>query len=190
MEDFTMAFPTQIKKPFSQLEIGAQFYEGGERFKKTDTNIAWSIKNDVLWKEWAFSEEICTVADFVEMIPLMPLEDIEFRAERIKPIINGKVVDCPDLVSTAYTWDPKFKDEVLPELKVLQTIRTYHGYGYYGFFKPSIAEVLAQIPGNLIQRVYGFEIIQVPQTAEDLNEHIEYVREGFHLALTRLYERA
>ena len=41
MEDFTMAFPTQIKKPFSELEIGAQFYEGGERFKKTCVNIAW-----------------------------------------------------------------------------------------------------------------------------------------------------
>ena len=41
MEDFTMAFPTQIKKLFSELEIGAQFYEGGERFKKTCVNIAW-----------------------------------------------------------------------------------------------------------------------------------------------------
>lgn len=186
-----MAFATQLKKPFKDLEIGAQFYEGGERFKKTDVDIAWSIKNDVLMKEWAFAgDEECTVADFVEMIPLMPLEDIEFRAERIKPIIKGRVVDCPDLVSTAYTWDPKFKDEVLPELKVLQTIRTYHGYGYYGLFKPSIAEVLAQIPGNLIHRVYGFEIVQSPQTAEDLNKHIEYVREGFHLAITVLYEKA
>ena len=185
-----MAYPTQIKKAFSELEIGAQFYEGGERFKKTDTNVAWSIKNDVLWKEWAFSgDEQCTVADFVELIPLMPLEDIEFRAERIKPIIKGKIVDIADLVSTAYTWDPKFKEEELPQLETLCDIRTYHGYGYYGLFKPSVAEVLAQIPGNLIQQTYGFEIIRIPQTAEDLNTDIEYVREGFHLAITRLYKK-
>lgn len=184
-----MAYPTQIKKPFSELEIGAQFYEGGERFKKTDFGTAWSIKNDVLWKEWAFSDEPCTVADFVELIPLLPLEDIEFRAQMIKPIINGKIVDIADLVSTAYTWDPKFKEEELPELETLTEIRTYHGYGYYGLFKPSVAEVLAQIPGNLIQQTYGFEIIRVPQTAEDLNTDIEYVREGFHLAITRLYKK-
>ena len=182
-----MAYPTQIKKPFSQLEIGTQFYECDERFKKTSAHIAWSIKNNVLWKEWAFSEEICTVADAIEMIPLMPLEEIESRAERIKPIINGKVVDCPDLVSTAYTWDPKFKDEVLPELKVLQTICTYHGYGHYSLFKPSIAEVLAQIPDDLLQQVVAFEIVDRPETAEDLNKHLDALNAGFHVAYARLY---
>lgn len=34
-----------------------------------------------------------------------------------------------------------------------------HGYGYYGLFKPSVGEVIRQIPKDLLEKVVAFEII-------------------------------
>ena len=80
--------------------------------------------------------------------------------------------------NVAFTWDPKPKDEAIG-LKELSQIKTFHTYGYQGFFKPSIAEVLAQIPDSLLERTVAFETV---------SESVEF--EGqYHLALTRLYSR-
>ena len=56
-----------------------------------------------------------------------------------------------DLFGIAYTWDPKPAGKA-KDVKPLCDITTYHTYGYYGFFKPSIAEVLAQIPASIWTR--------------------------------------
>lgn len=34
-----------------------------------------------------------------------------------------------------------------------------HGYGYYGLFKPSVGEIIRQIPKDLLEKVVAFEII-------------------------------
>jgi hypothetical protein len=61
-----------------------------------------------------------------------------------------------------------------------------HRYGYHGFFKPSIAEVLCQMPAGLDADF--FEVIG-PETAEDLNNELDALKAGFHVATTIFYKR-
>ena len=123
-------------------------------------------------------------------IPKVKQDEIKARAERIKPVVSfsGKpyYIKEVDLFNIAYTWEPK-QDVPAEGLKVVKTITTYHGYGYYGFFKPSIAEVLAQIPAELLDKVVAFEIVNSPSTVEDLNKHKVELDAGYHVAETALY---
>lgn len=52
-------------------------------------------------------------------------------------------IEIPDLRNTAFTWGPKLLDTV--NVTPVRTITTSHSCAYYGFFKPSIAEVLAHV---------------------------------------------
>lgn len=126
-------------------------------------------------------------------IPEVVKERIQELAERIKPIVQfpreGKCYIKPvDLFGIAYTWDPKSADKATG-LKPLCDITTYHTYSYHGFFKPSIAEVLAQIPAEHLDKVVAFEIVENPETADDLNREREALNAGYHVATTRLYVR-
>jgi hypothetical protein len=136
-------------------------------------------------------------------IPEVPKERIEELGGRIRPVVRfalGKdglfrshkghphYIEPVDLFGIAYTWDPKPTTQV-SGLKPLADIRTYHTYGYQGFFKPSIAEVLAQIPEEHLDQVVAFEIVDYPQHAEDLNRELEALNSGYHVATTRLYVR-
>lgn len=124
-------------------------------------------------------------------IPEVPKEHIQELAERIKPVVQfarkGRCyIKLVDLFKIAYTWDPKSADKATG-LKSLCDITTYHTYGYYGMFKPSIAEVLAQIPAEHLDKVVAFEIVRNPETADDLNRELEALNAGYHVATTRLY---
>ena len=79
--------------------------------------------------------------------------------------------------------------EKADSLKALGTIATLHAWGYYGVFKPSIAEVLAQIPAGYLDEVVAFEVAG-PKDAEDLNREKEALDAGFHVARTTLYAKA
>ena len=74
-------------------------------------------------------------------------------------------------------------------MKEVARIRTLHTYAYYGFFKPSIAEVLAQIPSHLVDSVIAFET-KGPGDADDLNDDRSALNAGFHAATTILYGEA
>ena len=127
-------------------------------------------------------------------IPKVSRGRINKLAKRIKPVIQfthsifrGKRYIKPvDLFGVAYTWDPKPRRRAR-NLKPLCDITTYHAYGYYGCFKPSVAEVLAQIPKEYLDKVIAFEIIRGPETADDLNREKEALQAGYHVATTRLY---
>jgi hypothetical protein len=126
-------------------------------------------------------------------IPEITDERLNELFKRIKPVVefNGVkhyIRKC-HLRTTAYTWDAK-KTKEAPALKEVRSIRTLHTYGYYGFFKPSIAEVIAQIPEDLIDQVTEFEIVKRPLNADDLNEEKRAVNAGFHVATVALYVRS
>lgn len=70
---------------------------------------------------------------------------------------------------------------------MVECMSSFHTYGYYGFFKPSIGEVLAQIPADLIEMVRYFEIIESPETKDDMAKEPEAFYAGYHVAKTRLY---
>jgi hypothetical protein len=122
-------------------------------------------------------------------IPKITNERLNELVARIKPVVkNGKelhyIASC-DLRNTAFTWDPVL-GQTAGRLMKLRTVRTLHTYGYYGFFKPSVAEVLAQIPEDLVDKAIAFETIG-PEDADALNKEKEALDAGFHVADTTFY---
>lgn len=87
---------------------------------------------------------------------------IEELASKIKPIrfsADGiEQIMVTDLYNIAFTWDPavkkiEFRDAEgqLDGLYEVARIETHHTCGYIAMFKPTISEVLAQIPEHLIK---------------------------------------
>jgi hypothetical protein len=62
-----------------------------------------------------------------------------------------------------------------------------HTYAYYGFFKPSVAEVLAQLPERFLSATH-FEIVNSPRKASDLNDQKKALNAGFHVSTVRVYK--
>lgn len=94
----------------------------------------------------------------VKLIPDITDDEIEEMLGQIVPVVyqdiggrhgQFRAVDIEDVDrrKTAYTWEPKLGREVGLSWNGFGTtsIITYHRWGYYGFFKPSLAETLAQI---------------------------------------------
>lgn len=127
-------------------------------------------------------------------IPKITDDELVKRAENIKPVVreqrkfSGDVlfyIKPVDLKNVAFTWDAKPTKQATG-LKPIATITTYHAYGYYGFFKPSIAEVLAQIPEQYLKDVVAFETYG-PDSVTDLNRNKTELDDGYHVAQTILY---
>ena len=126
-------------------------------------------------------------------IPEITDERLDELFDRIKPVVKFKLrglcyIQPVDLRSIAYTWSPKSAGKA-PKLEPICDITTYHSYGSYNLFKPSIAEVLAQIPDEHLENVVAFEIVERPVDADDLNCENEALNAGYHVATTRLYTR-
>lgn len=136
-------------------------------------------------------------------IPDVPEVQIRGLADRIKPVIRftrhakrwiqsaeGQLyyIKPVDPFHTSFIWDPQ-PTASAKGLMPLCDIRTYHTYGYHGLFKPSIAEVLAQIPVEYLNKVVAFEIVNKPQTVADLDRERVALDAGYHVATTRLYYR-
>lgn len=129
-------------------------------------------------------------------IPEVPYERIVELANRIKPLLreeeDGSLWYCDnpaDHFKQSYPWSasPKAPAKSIVEVGKITTL---HKYGYYGFFKPSVAEVLAQVvtqidPG-LLEDVDYF-VVDGPEDADDLNKHKDALNAGFHVATTTLY---
>lgn len=129
-------------------------------------------------------------------IPEITPEELMRRASHIKPTLRfGKglrarlrYIKPVDFKMIAYTWNPK-PAGLAEGLEEIQDITTYHTWGHYSLFKPSIAEVLAAIPADIVDQVVAFEIIKWPETVDDLNHDREALNAGYHRATTRLYRR-
>jgi hypothetical protein len=114
-------------------------------------------------------------------------------ARRIKPVVTFEgegpcYIKPVDPFSESYLWDPQ-PTQRATGLSVLCDITTHHPYGYYGSFKPSIAQVLQQIPREHLDKVVAFEIVKFPKTVDDLDPESEILNSGYHVATTRLYVR-
>ena len=102
--------------------------------------------------------------------------------------------DKEELFDISYLWDGKIEKqvqdgEIIPILD--KDFRCLHEYGYYGYFKPSVAEVLTQIDPEILGDVVAFEIIDSPKTAKDFHRD-EFTsnafRSGHHVSTVRLYK--
>lgn len=124
-----------------------------------------------------------------DRIPKLPDEEFQRRQERIRPLVRDQdwlyYIEPVDSWKVAFEWDPKRKDHA-EELREVARIQTFHTFGYYGFFKPTVGEVLSQIPEEWAMVVTAFEV-NGPQTATDLNRNRDLLNEGYHVAETILY---
>lgn len=126
-------------------------------------------------------------------LELLDDESLKSLNDRIIPIIedNGKKYTCHKKYSLeqirkeSYIWDTDdFTKEVdRSKLKILTHVKMLHGYGYPGFFKPSVAEILSQIPKEYIKDTVAFEIIDTyPMSGDEFDD-------GYHTSSVRLYVR-
>ncbi len=99
-----------------------------------------------------------------------------------KPVPRGSLKD-------AYPWREEGWEPMPTGLLCeIATIQTLHRFGFHGFFKPSIEEVVAQLPGRLVGKVDAF-LVEGPVTLVDVMRDAEvYADRGYHLAATRLYQ--
>ena len=139
---------------------------------------------------------------FEVSIPKISDEEMMKRYEKIKPVItvNGKLhyfreYTLEELSNISYLWDYEedVREEVgKDELEVLEgrDFVCLHSWNFYGFFKPSVGEVLAQIKEHDLPLVKAFEIIESPQTADDFHKDsftsIAFDN-GYHVSTVRLY---
>jgi hypothetical protein len=118
-----------------------------------------------------------------QRIPDMPKAAISRLAKRIRSVAvrDGDLWEMaqPDPFTTAFTWDPDWQAPAR-NLVELVTVRTFHTFGAPSLFKPSKAEVIAQIPVGLIDQVVAF--------ATDDPQLVDGGR--FHAATTVLYANA
>lgn len=128
-------------------------------------------------------------------IPKITDERLNELYAQIKPVIreNGKIrevkLKTDDLRNISYIWEPEFTGEPIEGLKPIGEFRCLHTYGYYGLFKPSAAEVLCQIPENMLSEAKFFEIVKGPKDGNDLNKEREALNKGFHVSKVRVYSK-
>lgn len=138
-------------------------------------------------------------------IPNLPLETVKKIASYFTHLVRGyeyndtvmraKYYEAglpDDLVGVAFTWDPsdrKTRDmspSEYKELKPICKVVTLHEWAYYGFFKPTAAEVFSQLPECLYAKKMMIETcVYEHPTKSDVAESIigEY-----HIAITTVYE--
>jgi hypothetical protein len=84
-----------------------------------------------------------------------------------------------DLRGVSFLWDPTFVRRATA-VEPFATSRCLHTFGHYGTFKPSIAEVMAQMPDEA-EGACGFTIAG-PKTADDLNREIDALKAGYQVS--------
>jgi hypothetical protein len=104
-------------------------------------------------------------------------------------IIEGPDRDDPKaLRTTAYLWTPSYIRKVFDgEFEIAETVATLHTYGFYGFFKPSLAEVLAFAPPNFGD--YDAVSLRGPESADDLNRNKAATDAGYHVGEATYYKK-
>ncbi len=96
-----------------------------------------------------------------------------------------------ELRNQSYIWNRREDKRDVVDPNKLETVDDFlclHTWGYYGLFKPSIAEVLSQAPESVIEQANTFEIIESPETREDVFKYKEVIDNGFHLSKVRAYK--
>lgn len=96
-----------------------------------------------------------------------------------------------ELRNQSYIWNRHEDKRDVVDPNKLETVDDFlclHTWGYYGLFKPSIAEVLSQVPESVIEQANTFEIIESPETREDVFKYKEVIDNGFHLSKVRAYK--
>jgi hypothetical protein len=132
------------------------------------------------------------------VIPQCEDSELLARLHRVQPLVRdegGKLKailldemfhDIANARNYSYLWNYMLPTDPGELVEVAQ-VQTLHTFGYLGLFKPSIAEVLCQMPSDLDADF--FEVVG-PNTSVDLNAERDAVNAGFHVATTIFYKKA
>ena len=120
--------------------------------------------------------------------------------ERIRPVVylNGEGLcyinpsDKPVDSESRFLKDP-IKDSKANDIQFLAKIRTRHSFYFRFIFSPTMIEVLAQIPPDLIGRVVAIQIVNNPVKDEEDGiildqEALDALAAKYHTATTWLFE--
>lgn len=116
---------------------------------------------------------------------------LESLSSRIKPVVtleNGMFyIEDVDPRYVAFTMDPTYTAEA-KDLMLVGELLTFHTYGAPSFFKPTIAEVLAQIPAGYTDVVTAFETVPNRDLLHNWSDWDSTALDwGYHLGRTTLY---
>lgn len=91
----------------------------------------------------------------IAKVRALRLDDVGRLVPRV---LSKSAVESPR--NTSFLWDAEEPQEEwsYPKLKETYSYVCYHTYGYYGFFKPTLAEVFAQMPEDVVRSAFGFTI--------------------------------
>jgi hypothetical protein len=131
-------------------------------------------------------------------IPLIDDKRLTELYHLLKPIVTVdemkyllKEFTLEDVKRRSYIWNIERDKRDVIDASKLETVDDFlclHTWGYYGLFKPSIAEVLSQAPENVIENANLFEIIESPQTSDDVFKYEKVLNSGYHLSKVRAYK--
>lgn len=144
-----------------------------------------------------YSEERMVIPKKI-IIPKLSNEELIALYERIKPIVEFedekyllRKFTLEQIINTSYIFNIEDDIRVLVDQDNLESVEEFpcfHTYGYPGFFKPSIGEVLSQLPEKSKKESKYFEIIEEPDTVDDLNMYLDVVNQGYHVSKVRTYK--
>lgn len=90
-----------------------------------------------------------------------------------------------NIFNSSFLWDPELKEElVLPGL--VDRFITFHTCGYHLYFKPSIHEVLTQLPEKVIESKSDF-YFTTETIDDDPNNCVLASNMKYHIAVTSIY---
>ena len=92
-------------------------------------------------------------------VPDITEEALQALVKRFTPLFRDEEgviwkMKIPHLRTSAYTWDPVLTEKV--EFEIVAEEQTDHYANFIGYFKPSIAEVMSQIPTDLPEECNAF----------------------------------
>lgn len=132
------------------------------------------------------------------IIPNMTDEELTHIYKRLKPIVTVdemkyylKEYTLYQLRYYLYMQDlpTSVKEQINPSLiNPVDEFMCFHKFHYYGSFIPTIAEVLSQVPENLIEDSNAFEIVEYPTKMADVTRYYEAFEKGYHVSKVRTYK--
>lgn len=150
-----------------------------------------------LWKNYMVDSNFITLPKKLE-IPEIDDNRLKELYQLLKPIVTIdemkyllREFTLQELRNQSYIWNRHEDKRDIVDPNKLETVDDFlclHTWGYYGLFKPSIAEVLSQAPESVIEQANTFEIIESPETREDVFKYKEVIDNGFHLSKVRAYK--
>ena len=124
------------------------------------------------------------------ILPHLTDDELLARYKRIKPIVsyqelyyylkryNAEILRNHSYISNI---EKDIREQVdMTDVKTLAEFPCYHTYGWYGLFKPTIAEVLQQFPDDVLEEANAFYMTSAPENEYDLVLQKEIVNAGCH----------